>query len=115
MHVDKMRTNNKNRTTIGIRSHKEHITARNRYLRYVATIMLWLGISVANYYLLASFNAITLPIGILLFQFEIILWFGSYYVLCRLSHKKPESTLDNTVTAHPLQASSQPLSLKNNV
>jgi hypothetical protein len=80
-----------------LRSHKEHITTRNRYLRYVATIMLWLGISVANYYLLASFNAITLPIGILLFQFEIILWFGSYYVLCRLSHKKPESTLALTV------------------
>ena len=44
------------KTKIEVKSHKEHITARNRYLRYVATIMLWLGISVANYYLLASFQ-----------------------------------------------------------
>jgi len=73
-----------------LKSHKEHITQRNRGLRYVATFLLWLGISIGNYYLLTSFTAITWSVGILLFGFEIALFAGTYYALCKLSYKEPD-------------------------
>jgi len=74
-----------------LKSHKEHIIRRNRYLRYFATFLIWLGISIGNYYFLASFTSITWSISILLLQFEIIFSIGIYYILCKLTYRKSDS------------------------
>ena len=71
-----------------LRSHKEHIIRRNRYLTHIATFLIWLGVSVGNYYFLASFATITWSIRILLFEFEIALFIVTAYGLLKLNHRR---------------------------
>ena len=54
-----------------IAEHKAHILARNKILKYIGLTILWLGISIANYYLLNAANITTLANGIIAFGFEI--------------------------------------------
>lgn len=79
-----------------LRSHKEYIIRQKRYERYLATFLIWLGISIGNYYFLASFSTIIWSVEILLFEFEILLLIGTIYVLLTLNHKK--LSFDDSIT-----------------
>ena len=71
-----------------LRSHRESIIKTDRYVRYAAAITLWLGVSILNYLLLASFPSQTLQLEILIFGFELALVMGSYQILCNLTNLK---------------------------
>ena len=66
--------------------------------RYLTAITLYLAVVIGNYFLVASLlPTLTLSIDILFFSFEGLLYFGTYYVLCRIMKKKP--TLIPSITS----------------
>jgi hypothetical protein len=74
--------------------HRKAVELRNKIFRYMTAITLYLEVVIINYFIVASLiPTLTLSIGILLFVFEAVLYFGTYYALCSIMKKKPSLEL----------------------
>jgi hypothetical protein len=72
------------------KAHREYIERRKRYLRYAASMFLWLGISVFNYYVLTA-NVFTLANGFSLIvglEFEVALAYGLFASILRINRRR---------------------------
>ena len=93
------------------RTHKEGIERRNRYLRGIAAILFAVGITILNYYTLASgiFTPSNIYSVIVGAEFEIALATGLFFGFLRLLRRINSDallalTLALTVTAYTLTA-----------
>ena len=81
-----------------VKAHKQHIENRNKALKYLGLILVWLGVSIGNYYLLNAATLTGLANGIIAFGFEVGLAIGIILGYLKVCNKKIK-TYDILVSA----------------
>ena len=73
-------------------SHRAHIEFRNKILKGIGGFLLWLSVSIGNYFLLSAANITTFAQGIIAVGLEFMLALLLMLVLFKLENKKTESS-----------------------